>query len=136
MDKAKLVAHTERQTHIQGYTDRQTDTRTHSHTHTHTHTHKQPHSTVKKQTRSFNSQMLETHSKTQTHSQIPDCRCAAYIKSTKSEGKNVKHRKQIGCMQKQSCTRKALTLSEGEPSRYRRPLSVRRPLPSTVRERR
>ena len=37
----------------------------------------------------------------------------------------MKHRKQIGFMQKQSCTRKALTLSEGEPWRYRRPLSDR-----------
>ena len=41
-------------------------------------------------------------------------RWASQIKSTQPEGTNVKHRKQIGCMhssQKQSCTRKALTLT-------------------------
>jgi hypothetical protein len=97
--------------------DRQSHRHTDTETHTHTHTHTQPQSHPARQT------YTGTHRHT-TQNPEPDADRATRIyqshrwttqkKITQPEGTNVKHRKQIGCThssQKQSCTRKARTLT-------------------------
>jgi hypothetical protein len=99
-----------------------------SHTHTHTHIHPHTHTQSQEHTDKHTDTQPQSHP---TRCHLPDAMCLVpdtnthslakkqameiqQIKSTQPEGTNVKHRKQIGCMhssQKQSCTRKALTLT-------------------------